>query len=368
MTFVATPFYWLHLVFDLGIVATSCFFSWRLLTLARARGESRPEFLAAAAVAGGALGLAPWIILGGCEGTIWGFCLAARAAWTGATVAAPLAAAAAAARTRRWAWLLPAAALVALKWWGEVSEPANLEIQRVTITVAGLKNPVRVAHFSDLQTDAIRPMELRARDAANEFKPDFVVFTGDVLNHAALAGEVETYLAGFQAGAAKLFVGGDVDSALDRAEFESVTGFTWLDGRVKTYVVGRTRLAFLGFGLLDYRRGAEFAQPLVRRAEKADARIALSHRPDAVYALKGLPVSVLFTGHTHGGQVVLPGFGPPVTLTRVPREVAAGGVRRLEAITVSLARGFGREGHIAPRVRLFCRPHLILAELVPPAN
>lgn len=368
MTFAATPFRWLHVAFDFAITATSLFFCWRLLVLARARGEKRPWALCVAAVSGGAFGLAPWIILGGAEGSIWGFCLAARALWTGLTVAAPLAAVIAAARTRRAAWLLPAAALVAFKWWGEAYVPADLEVQRVTITVAGLKNPVRVAHFSDLQTDGIRPMELRARDAVNAYKPDFVVFTGDVLNHTSLVKEVESYLAGFQAGEAKLFVGGDVDSVLDRAEFENATGFAWLDGRVKTYDAGRTRLAFLGFGLLDYRLGPEFAEGLVRRAAKADARLALSHRPDAVYSLKGLPVSVLFSGHTHGGQVVVPGFGPLVTLTHVPREVAAGGVRRLEGLTVSLARGLGWEGHIAPRVRLFCRPHLILAELVPPSN
>lgn len=368
MTFVDTPYLWMHLAFDLGITATALLFSWRLLALVRTRGETRAWALAGAAVAGGALGLVAWIILGGVESTIWGFCLAARALWTGATVAAPLAAVSAAVRTRRTAWLLPAVALVAFKWWGEVYVPSDLEIQRVTITVAGLKNPVRVAHFSDLQTDGIRPMELRARAAANEYKPDFVVFTGDVLNHPGLVKEVESYLAGFQAREAKLFVGGDVDSVLDRAAFENGTGFAWFDGRAKTYQVGRTRLAFIGFGLLDYRLGPDFAERLVRRAAKADVRLALSHRPDAVYSLKGLPVSVLFSGHTHGGQVVIPGFGPPVTLTRVPREVAAGGVRRLEGITVSLARGLGWEGHIAPRVRLFCRPHLILAELVPPAN
>lgn len=336
--------------------------------LARARGEKREWVLVATFVAGGACGLLPWILFGAFEGTIWGFCLIARACWTGATVAAPFAGAVAAFRSRRPRWLIPAVALVAFKWWGEVGEPANLEIQRVTIEVAGLKTPVRIAHFSDLQTDGIRAMELHARAAANVFEPDFVVFTGDVLNHPSLVPSVYEYLSGFQARRAKLFVGGDVDGGLDRAVFAARTGFEWLDGSVKTFTVGHTRLAMLGYRLRDYRRGAAFAESLVQLSGKADVRIALSHRPDAAFGLQGLPVPLLFSGHTHGGQVVIPGFGPPVTLTDVPREVAAGGVHRFAGMTIVLARGLGWEGQIAPRVRLFCRPHLILAELVPPAK
>lgn len=368
MSFSSTPWLPVLLLLDAGVCATSLLFAWGLLRAARARGERRGWGLAAAFVAGGACGLAPWIALGLWDGTIWGFCLIARAFWTGATVAAPAACVAAAVRSRRAAWLALAAALAVFKWWGEVAEPANLEVERVRVEVAGLRGPVRVAHFSDLQTDGIRDVERRARDEANAFDPDVVVFTGDVLNHASLAPSVYAYLEGYKARRAKLFVGGDVDGGLDRERFEAETGFEWTDGRVREVRAGRSRVAFLGFGLLDYRRGAGFAEGLVRRAGTADVLVALSHRPDAAFALAGLPVPLLFTGHTHGGQVVIPGFGPPVTLTRVPRAVAAGGVHRLGGLTVVLARGLGWEGNVAPRVRLFCRPHLVLAELVPSAK
>ncbi|MCM2303566.1 MAG: hypothetical protein NDJ72_02605, partial [Elusimicrobia bacterium] len=216
-----SPFLTQNLAFDLAIAATALFFSWRMFLLVRARGEAGPWALAAAVVAGGGCGLIPWVLLGGFEGTIWGFALAARTLWTGATVAAPLAAAAAALRSRRLIWLVPAAALLALKWWGEVAEPAHLEVQRATIEVAGLKSPVRVAHISDLQTDGIRDMELRARAAANAFEPDVVAFTGDVMNHPSLAAASYEYLAGFKARSAKLMVGGDVDGGLDRKALEA---------------------------------------------------------------------------------------------------------------------------------------------------
>jgi uncharacterized protein len=353
MTFAQTPFAALLLGLDAGIVA--CALAGALFWRRRRGG-----FLF-----GGVLGTLPWLAAGALEGTIWGFALGARAAWTAVTVALPLALLARAARGAGAPPALLAAGLVAFKWWGEAFEPSRLEVERAVIPVAGLKSPVRVAHFSDLQTDGIRAVERRARDEANAFSPDLVLFSGDAMNHPSLEAEVYDWLKGFEARAAKLFVDGDVDGDLDPAEFERRTGFEWIGGRVREVRAGGARLAVLGFSLLDYRRGASFAEELARRGSKADARIALSHRPDAAFALRGLPVSALFTGHTHGGQVVIPGFGPPVTLTRVDRAVAAGGVRPYLGMTVSLARGLGWEGHVAPRVRLFCRPHLILAELVP---
>lgn len=368
MTFGFNAFWRSNLAFDLGIVATSLLFSIRLIAVVQAKGESRGWKLVLVALVGGGLGLLPWVCLGLLDGSIWGFCLIARSLWTGATVAAPLLATIEVVRSRRYAWLIFVLSAIAFKWWGEVYEPANVEVLRVTIPVAGLKTPVRIAHLSDLQTDGIRPADISVRATVDEFVPDFVVFTGDVLNHPSLIPSVFDYLRGFKATRAKLFVSGDVDTAFERETFAAGTGFEVLDGAVKHVRVGATDIAFLGFGLQDYQRGPTFARELNSRAGAADVRIALSHRPDAVFALQDIPVALLFSGHTHGGQVVIPGFGPPVTLTRVPRVVAAGGVHEFLGIRIVLSRGLGREGHIAPRVRLFCRPQLILAELVPGGN
>ena len=62
-----------------------------------------------------------------------------------------------------------------------------------------------------------------------------------------------------------------------------------------------------------------------------DVRIVLSHAPDTILALTGPPrADLVVAGHTHGGQIVIPGFGPPVTFSSVPRDVAAGGLHRLD--------------------------------------
>ena len=76
--------------------------------------------------------------------------------------------------------------------------------------------------------------------------------------------------------------------------------------------------------------------------------------------------ALLLAGHTHGGQVVIPGFGPPITLSGVPRHIAAGGLFEFGAAKVCVSRGIGLERGHAPRIRLFCRPELVVVELQAP--
>jgi predicted MPP superfamily phosphohydrolase len=70
-------------------------------------------------------------------------------------------------------------------------------------------------------------------------------------------------------------------------------------------------------------------------------------------------------GHTHGGQVNIPGFGPPITLSRVPRWLAAGGLHQRKGAWLLVSRGVGMERSNAPRIRFNCRPQLVVVTLVP---
>jgi hypothetical protein len=64
-------------------------------------------------------------------------------------------------------------------------------------------------------------------------------------------------------------------------------------------------------------------------ATPADVRIVMSHVPDEVfYARPEHRIDLIIAGHTHGGQVVIPGFGPPLTLSGVPWSRRIRGVGR----------------------------------------
>jgi predicted MPP superfamily phosphohydrolase len=72
---------------------------------------------------------------------------------------------------------------------------------------------------------------------------------------------------------------------------------------------------------------------------------------------------LLVAGHTHGGQVQIPFFGPPITLSRVPRSVAAGGFHSLDGRAIYVSRGIGNERGWAPRVRFLAPPEVSLLTL-----
>lgn len=351
MSFTWGPFGPLNLALDVLIAATgagAASWAWRRRGLPGA----------AAALALACLAWLPMVPL---LGVVLGGSLVSRAAWTTATVALPALLLALA-----WARRAPAAALGALlllgaKYYGEVWEPSRLEVERLELRLAGLRAPLRVVHLSDLQTDEFWSLHESVRREANAFDPDVVVFTGDAINHPSLAEQASRWLAGFTHREGKYFVSGDVDGGYDVDAMLRAGGFVRLDG--KALLLPRSRLGLLGVAVHDAWNEAGIAS---LAASLGDApKVLLSHRPDAVFAAAKGAAQLVLAGHTHGGQVCAPLLGPIVTLTRVARKIAAGGLHRHESARIVVSRGLGWEGHVAPRVRAFCRPHLLLLELKP---
>ena len=61
----------------------------------------------------------------------------------------------------------------------------------------------------------------------------------------------------------------------------------------------------------------------------------------------------------------IPGFGPPVTFSAVPRDWAVGLTLLPWGGDLYVSRGIGMERFDAPRVRFDCRPELAILDLVP---
>lgn len=91
--------------------------------------------------------------------------------------------------------------------------------------------------------------------------------------------------------------------------------------------------------------------------------IFLTHNPDLAYDLPSGPVVLVLSGHTHGGQVVLPGLGALHTQgTRLPRTHAAGYFDDLPGVAhMIVSRGMGE----SLPFRFRCLPELVVIDLLP---
>lgn len=96
----------------------------------------------------------------------------------------------------------------------------------------------------------------------------------------------------------------------------------------------------------------------------ADIAIGLSHSPEphVVDAFAEDGYDLVLSGHTHGGQVCLPGGKAIVTNCGIDRSRASGLSRWTEKTWLHVSNGLGTSPY-AP-VRLFCRPSATLIEVV----
>lgn len=111
-------------------------------------------------------------------------------------------------------------------------------------------------------------------------------------------------------------------------------------------------------GLDDPERGVPDLDVALGGADPDLPTIALCHHPDMLEEVARHPVDLLLTGHSHGGQIRLPGIGP-LWLAR-GCQTYFDGVHALGGTTMSISRGLGTT--VAP-IRLMTPPELSLIQL-----
>lgn len=93
-------------------------------------------------------------------------------------------------------------------------------------------------------------------------------------------------------------------------------------------------------------------------APESDCKIVLAHTPDSADAQFKTRVDLMISGHTHGGQVVVPFYGPPILPVKNKRYV--GGIVKTQRMTIFISRGIGWA--ILP-VRFNCPPEIAVLTL-----
>lgn len=288
---------------------------------------------------------------------------------------------------RRAAVSLAVAGAATLAW--SLAEAHAFTLRRVTVPVLPRgAEPLRVLQLSDLHlTPGQRDKIAWVRALASE-QIDLVVTTGDNLAHPLavppLLGAYEPLMS-----RPGLFVFGSNDyfgprpknplayfggpSAVRRDPIklpvetlrEGLTSGGWVDVNN-----ARTALTINGLKIrvtgLDDPHIRRDKMPARGRLARADLTLGVVHAPylRALRALKEDGAELILAGHTHGGQVCVPGYGALVTNCDLDTRRAKGLSRWPDADGpwLHVSAGLGTSPY-AP-VRLACRPEATLLTLV----
>lgn len=270
---------------------------------------------------------------------------------------------------RRWTRNHTAATAVALVLlaayvWASHIEPYMLKVRRVNIESAAVSRPLRIVHISDVQTPTIDDYERDVFAKIASLEPDLVVHTGDILQpptEAELA-KITDLLERLEPTYGVFNVEGDVDRQIDWQDFDRrADTTTLLDEAIAIDTeAGEVRLLGLTGSSSRVIERREVRDWLGDDAPEASLDVVLGHAPDFILNIRGEPVELALAGHTHGGQVRVPIYGPPLTLSHVPRDWALGHTV-VDGTHLNVTSGVGAErAHGLPRIRFNCRPEITL--------
>jgi predicted MPP superfamily phosphohydrolase len=262
-----------------------------------------------------------------------------------------------------------AVGLVGVYWEAYHHGPRDLRVRTLDVGLAiPTASALRILHLSDIQTHSVGEHERRAIRAGLALRPDLVVLTGDYLQRGlsplrpGARRDIRALLSALRARYGVFAVPRDTDRGCEL--FRGLRARCLEDATALLELADGRSLALTGLRARTSRTGdPELMRRILDRGPRADLRVVFGHSPDFVRALAGwAPVDLALAGHTHGGQVVLPGFGPLVTLSRLPRRYA-GGLNDYAGIPLHVSRGVGLERGSAPPIRFLCPPEVSLLRL-----
>lgn len=252
--------------------------------------------------------------------------------------------------------------------WLQWGEPAGVEwnIARLPIpdlppALAGL----RIVHLTDLHMRGpwTRAYDDLARRVA-ENPPDLLLCTGDFVDnkrdHSAALPSLYRLLESFRARLGAYGVLGNHDRMKLEPDLRG-TNVRLIGGQRHVIWVGDAAIELIGLpGARRKDMPAGWAESLPPAKELPTGsprplQIVLSHFPDHLRRTQAWRPDIFLAGHTHGGQVCLPGGVPILKHDSLPRRLCTG-IHRVGPTWLVIPRGIGTT---TLPLRVFCPPEVI---------
>jgi predicted MPP superfamily phosphohydrolase len=287
--------------------------------------------------------------------------------------------------------------------WGALVERENFRVRRETLPILDPgSEPIRVLHLSDIHMAPWHSSSVRWIRELIELRPDVVVGTGDFLGHPEGLSALTEALMPFR-GVPGVVTHGSNDRVAPRVknpfsyvfepsrphgdhsgeamnfaglqELYQTLGWSDIDNGVARMDIRGSSLEWVGVGDAHYGLDDLPGLPGLLDKEREDTEagttsittLGVTHAPyqRVLNALQNNGAEVIFAGHTHGGQVCLPGGRALTTNCDLPTSMASGvhvWAHAGKASYLQVSAGLGTS--IYAPVRLFCPPEAVLVTLV----
>jgi predicted MPP superfamily phosphohydrolase len=237
--------------------------------------------------------------------------------------------------------------------YGAAYERHRLALIQTDVPVSGLPpalDGLRIGLITDIHHSASvgAPDVTRAVELLKGARPDMVVLGGDYVtygNRAYVEPVAELLAPLAHAPQGSFAVLGNHDDDRDMPAALTRNGFTVLKDQHTRLTINGETLDIVGIRFWT-RRIPHLTQVLKGTGPNT---ILLAHDPRRLAQAAELDVPLVLSGHTHGGQVILPGFG---AITKKDFPVLAG-LTREENTSLFVSRGVGT---VYVPVRVNCPP------------
>lgn len=250
--------------------------------------------------------------------------------------------------------LITAGTSTGLYYYSHNIEPGMLQITKHTITHSAIPtgfNGFRIVQFSDTHLGFNYNLEQFEQliTEINSLTPDVIFFTGDLMdapNKYPNHHEIPAILNRLEAPFGKFTIYGNHDhggygsdlykSIMDKANFiilqNQANKLNLLDGS-EIYILG----------LDDAMLGKPDLTSMTEGIPKESYKILLCHEPDLATQAQHYGIQLQVSGHSHGGQIQIPFYGPLVTppLADLYHEGFYYLVEGTEPLTLYVNRGIG---------------------------
>ncbi len=199
-------------------------------------------------------------------------------------------------------------------------EPHSLEVSRVTLYSNKISEPIVVALLADIQTDTPGSYEEHVLGLVKTENPDLILLAGDYLQIR----DSDQYLSAVKV-MNRLLLDADLSPGLGWVAIRGNVdwnGWEQIFQDLDVIIVDQTKTFDLGPITVTGVDLQDSDNPAFKIPGNEKYHIILGHSPN--YSLGEIDGDLLLAGHTHGGQVQLPGIGPIMTLSAVPRTWASG--------------------------------------------